>query len=49
MFGLVARFFDPLAFLLVFGGTARAVVVPATGAELRRVFAALGPLLLARP
>jgi chemotaxis protein MotA len=49
MFGLVARFFDPLAFLLVFGGTAFAVAVQATGADIRRAFAALGPLLRARP
>lgn len=49
MSGLFERFFDPLAFLLVFGGTAFAVIVQATGADLRRAAAAFRPLLRAGP
>jgi len=49
MSGLFERFFDPLAFLLVFGGTAIAVVVQATGADLARALGAFRPLLRGRP
>lgn len=49
MLALVERFFDPIAFLIVFGGTILAVIVQATGADLRRALRAFGPLLRARP
>jgi len=43
------RLFEPLALLLVFGGTAVATMVSATREDLRRALAALRPLLVARP
>jgi chemotaxis protein MotA len=47
--GFVDRFFDPLAFTLVFGGTALATWVSATGKDGVRGFAALVPFFGARP
>ena len=49
MIGFVDRFFDPLAFTLVFGGTALATWVSATGKDGGRGFAALIPFFGARP
>ena len=49
MSGLFERFFDPVAFLLVFGGTCLAVIVQATASDAGRALAALRPLLRARP
>jgi chemotaxis protein MotA len=46
---LLVRFFDPLALSMVFGGTLLATFVSATRADLGRAFAALAPLLTARP
>jgi len=47
--GFVDRFFDPLAFSLVIGGTALATWVSATGKDGVRGFAALIPFFAARP
>jgi chemotaxis protein MotA len=47
--GFVDRFFDPLAFTLVVGGTALATWVSATGKDGVRGFAALIPFFSARP
>jgi chemotaxis protein MotA len=47
--GFVDRFFDPLAFTLVVGGTALATWVSATGRDGVRGFAALLPFFRARP
>src|SRR4051794_13622184 len=47
--GFVDRFFDPLAFSLVVGGTGLATWVSATGKDGVRGFAALRPFFLARP
>jgi len=47
--GFVDRFFDPLAFSLVVGGTAFATWVSATGKDGGRGFAALLPFFRARP
>jgi chemotaxis protein MotA len=47
--GFVDRFFDPLAFFLVVGGTALATWVSATGKDGGRGFAALLPFFRARP
>jgi len=47
--GFVDRFFDPLAFSLVVGGTALATWVSATGKDGGRGFAALIPFFRARP
>jgi chemotaxis protein MotA len=47
--GFVDRFFDPLAFSVVVGGTALATWVSATGKDGVRGFAALIPFLRARP
>ncbi len=49
MLALFARFFDPFALLLVFGGTLLTAIVQATGADLGRAVRAFGPLLYARP
>lgn len=49
MIGFVDRFFDPLAFSLVIGGTALATWVSATGKDGVRGFAALIPFFAARP
>jgi chemotaxis protein MotA len=49
MIGSVERFFDPLAFPLVCGGTIVASWLPATGRDARRAFGALIPILRARP
>ena len=49
MLVFVERLFEPLALLLVFGGTAVATMVTATRADLRRALAALRPLACARP
>ena len=49
MIGLLDRFFDPLAFSLVVGGTALATWVSATGKDGGRGFAALVPFFRARP
>lgn len=49
MIGSVLRFFDPLAFALVFGGTIAASWLPATGRDARRAFGALVPFFRARP
>ena len=49
MIGFVDRFFDPLAFTLVVGGTALATWVSATGRDGVRGFAALIPFFAARP
>ena len=49
MIGVLDRFFDPLAFSLVIGGTLAATWLPATGRDAGRAFAALVPLLRARP
>ena len=49
MIGFVDRFFDPLAFTLVVGGTALATWVSATGKDGARGFAALVPFFRARP
>jgi chemotaxis protein MotA len=43
------RFFDPLAFSLVFGGTLLAAIVSATRTDLGRALAALVTLFRARP
>jgi chemotaxis protein MotA len=47
--GFVDRFFDPLAFSVVVGGTALATWVSATGKDGGRGFAALIPFFRARP
>jgi chemotaxis protein MotA len=47
--GYIDRFFDPLAFSLVIGGTAFATWVSATGKDGVRGFAALLPFFRARP
>lgn len=49
MIGFVDRFFDPLAFSLVVGGTALATWVSATGEDGVRGFGALIPFFRARP
>jgi chemotaxis protein MotA len=49
MLVFVERLFEPLALLLVFGGTAVATLVTATRADLHRAMAALRPLVFARP
>jgi chemotaxis protein MotA len=49
MLGLVERFFDPVACALVFGGTAVATMVQASGRDLARAVLALRPLLRAKP
>jgi chemotaxis protein MotA len=46
---LLDRFFDPLAFSMVFGGTLLATFASATRTDLKRALAALGPLLRLRP
>ena len=49
MLVFVERLFEPLALLLVFGGTAVATMVTATRADLARALAALRTLVSARP
>ena len=49
MIETAARLFDPTSFLLVVGGTLAATLVSSTGGDVRRAFAALRPLLRARP
>ena len=49
MIETAARLLDPLALLLVGGGTVAATLISATGGDARRAFAALRPLLRARP
>ena len=45
----VLRLFDPLALLLVGGGTVLAAWISSTGGDARRAVAALGPMWRARP
>jgi chemotaxis protein MotA len=49
MIEFVDRFFDPLAFSIVMGGTMVVTWVSATGRDGARGFAALGPFFRARP
>lgn len=49
MIGEIARFLDPLSLLIVFGGSALAAAAQSTRDDLSRAFAALGPLVRARP
>ena len=49
MLVFVERLFEPLALILVFGGTMVATIVTATRADLRRAIGALRPLVSARP
>lgn len=49
MLVFMERLFEPLALLLVFGGTAVATMVSATREDLRRALAALRPLIAAHP
>lgn len=49
MSGFVEPLFQPLAFLIVFGGTAGAAVASATREDLKRALAALKPCLRRRP
>ena len=49
MSGFAEPLFEPLAFLIVFGGTAAATCASATREELNRALAALRPFLRARP
>ena len=49
MLVFVERLFEPLALILVFGGTMVATIVTATRADLRRALGALRPLVSARP
>lgn len=45
----IARFLDPLSFLIVFGGALAAAVVRSSRAEIGRAFTALGSLLRNQP
>ena len=47
--GETARFLDPFALLIVFGGSALAAAARSTAGDVARAFAALGPLVRARP
>lgn len=49
MIDAAARLFDPLALLLVGGGSLVAAIIPSTREDLRSAINALGPLLRARP
>jgi chemotaxis protein MotA len=49
MFALVERFFDPIAFLIVFGGTLLATMASASRGDILRAVRALHPLLAASP
>ena len=49
MFELAARLLDPMALLLVLGGTALSSAMRGTREDLARALAALRPLLRARP
>jgi len=48
-FGEIARFFDPLSLLIVFGGAALAAAARSSREDIGRALAALGPLLRADP
>lgn len=48
-FGEIARFLDPFALLIVFGGSALAAAARSTRDDVARAFGALGPLVRARP
>jgi chemotaxis protein MotA len=48
-FGEIARFFDFLSLLIVIGGTALAAAARSSREDMARAFAALGPLVHARP
>ena len=47
--GEIARFLDPLSLLIVLGGAASAAAARSTRSDIMRAFAALGPLVRARP
>lgn len=49
MIDVLNRFFDPLALLLVLGGSLLTGFVSATGGDSKRALAALGPFVRARP
>lgn len=48
-FDQIARFFDLSAFLIVFGGAALAAAASSSREDIARAFAALGPLIAAKP
>jgi chemotaxis protein MotA len=47
--GRIAQFLDPLSLAIVFGGALLVAIVRSTRGDIARAFAALGPLLHARP
>lgn len=49
MIDQIGRFLDPLSVLIVFGGGLGAAAVRSTADDIARAFAAIGPLLSARP